>query len=58
MHAMKVLDPGSWPEKELDIRHEDVDLCEVLKVEGRESVHLFVGFMNTRISRYPIHLLH
>ncbi len=36
---MKVLDPGSWPKEELDIQYGVHRLCEVLKVEKKETVH-------------------
>ncbi|KAJ4944367.1 hypothetical protein JOQ06_012911, partial [Pogonophryne albipinna] len=51
---MKVIHPGSWPEEELDVQYGDVEvlrLCEVLKVDRRETVQGFREYKETRASR-------
>ncbi|KAJ4938997.1 hypothetical protein JOQ06_028460, partial [Pogonophryne albipinna] len=53
---MKVIHPGSWPEEELDVQYGDVEvlrLCEVLKVDRRETVQGFREYKETRASRTP-----
>ncbi|KAK1878348.1 E3 SUMO-protein ligase KIAA1586 [Dissostichus eleginoides] len=56
IHDMKVLHRGSWPEEELDIQYGDTEvlrLCEVLKVDRRETVQGFREYKEIRASRTP-----
>lgn len=59
MDSMKVLDPGSWPEEELDIQYGDAEvlcLCDVLKVEGRETVQAFREYKDIKAAHTPVAL--
>ncbi|KAJ4930288.1 hypothetical protein JOQ06_019293 [Pogonophryne albipinna] len=56
---MKVIHPGSWPEEELDVQYGDVEvlrLCEVLKVDRRETVQGFREYKETSKRRDTLSL--